>query len=141
MRGFFTRCDFEGPDRKYSRWENQRPETRPGGPQAPPAESFCVRTIFRSCFFRYMTVKSVLRLIFCCFRVFRLERQPENSVLPVLDPVNGRFPWDFCREIAFQGFSSRFSDPMDISRARSEVFGHRRCPYSIEMTRISFFGP
>ena len=113
--------------------------TRPGGPQAPPAESFRLPGHSSVNLRRDLAVKGVFLVNFSRFRPFRLERQPENSVLPVwtrrMDVSSGIFG----RKIVFQGKFSRFSDPMDISRARNEVFGHRRCPKPTGMTSTNYF--
>ena len=60
-----------------------------GGRQAPPAEFFRVGAFFRSVFGGKQAVKSVFQAIFSHFPAFRLERQPENSVLPVWTQKTG----------------------------------------------------
>ena len=110
-----------------------------GGRQAPPAESFRVGAIYRSIFGRKRAAKSVLRGIFSRFPAFRLERQPENSVLPVGTRRTGVSDVIFAVFSLFVGKFSRFSDPTDISHTRNEVFGHRRCPKPTGMTSTNYF--
>ena len=61
----------------------------------------------------------------------------QRSACGDLDNVS--FRRYFCLTVAYRGYFFPFSDAMDISGTRNNVFGHRRCPNLLKITQTIGF--